>query len=145
MPLRRQLFAFVTVAVVCAVLGEARAADPIERLAGVVDARTYPKLVDAVSRSLDKVVLLDVRVAADDTTLIASTDGHGTAIFVPKGDTEIYVPQNAGVRQNPLRIEGFYTVRNGGMNQGIVAYALEAAPGVKPPAESAGLKTIELK
>lgn len=119
--------------------------EPVERVAGRLDARTYPTLVELVARNLDKVVAVDVRIAADGKALVASSDGHGTAIFVAKGDTEIYVPQNAGVRRDPPRIEGVYTVRNGGINQGIVAYALESVPGAKAPAGGAAVRTTELK
>lgn len=141
MPLRRIALALLAAT---ALAFSARAAEPLERVAGKLDARTYARLVDIVERNMDKVVRLDLRVVADGKALIAATDANGTAIYVPKGGSELYLPNSAGVRQGQLRIEGAFTVRNGGMNQGVVSYALEALPG----AEGAGGRTrkaIELK
>ncbi|MFD1332504.1 hypothetical protein ACFQ4O_10890 [Methylopila musalis] len=139
--------AALTLALSAALAPGAALAEAADRLAGQIRAANFNELRAFADRHVDKVVVLDVAVLAGSRSKAAELkmDGGpgGVSVFLaeprdpdaaPKtpGDRfELFVMKGEGVQQNPPRIMGAYRLSYGGMNQGIVSYALEpvaAAP-----------------
>ncbi|GLK76425.1 hypothetical protein GCM10008171_16790 [Methylopila jiangsuensis] len=154
--MQTRTFAALALAAALLAPGAARAEDAA-RLAGQIRAANFSELRAFADRHMDRLVRVDVAVLTGSRSKKAELkmDGGpgGVSVFLaeprdpnaaPKapGDRfELFVMKGEGVQANPPRIMGAYRVTYGGMNQGIVSYALEPAPNAP---EATG-KTTTLK
>ncbi|RIX99234.1 hypothetical protein D3218_15830 [Aureimonas flava] len=144
MPTRRALF--LAAALGCLAVPALAAQDRILRVEGALTARTYPGLEAFLSNSVGTIVGLDIRADADQEGLSASTDGGRFVAYRPGSgsETEIVADGGFGFQHGAVTLEGFFSVKDGGMNQGIVSLFLERQPDASIRLSDTPVKAIRI-
>ncbi len=145
MPTRRTL---LVAALVLALAPPASARqDQILRVEGALTAQTYPGLEAFLSNSIDTIVGLDIRADAGGAGLSVSTEGDRFVAYRlgPGSETEIVADDGFGFQHGSVTLEGFFSVKYGGMNQGIVSLFLERQPDASVRLSDTPVKTLRIE
>lgn len=106
---------------------------PILRVGGAVTAANYTGLEAFLFNSLDTVVGLKVAFPQGDTQEAGGLDaGESEGRFVahlagPGGESEIVADKGFSFQHGSYVFDGFFVVKSGGMNQGIISLYLDRA------------------
>lgn len=125
---------------------------PVTVFQGAVNGRSAQKFFARVADQADKIVGLKVMLDPDGK-LVAEESGDGLVLYLSgsvasRADTDNFQLMLKGgfARDRSFwRVDGFYTVKYGGMGQGIMAYALEPVKESDVLLSGAKLKTVEVR
>ncbi|WP_312796770.1 hypothetical protein [Tianweitania sp.] len=122
----------------------------ILRVNGDVSAANYGGLESFLFNSVDKLIGLKIRFEANPDaepgTVSASQDGDLFIAYLRKDEPESQISAKAGVnfQNGGYVLDGFFTVKDAGMNQGITALFLEKSDSGAVLAANPAIKDIEI-
>ncbi|WP_279479009.1 hypothetical protein [Aureimonas sp. SK2] len=145
MPTRRA-FLLAAAALACLASPASATQDRILRVEGALGAKTYPGLEALLSNSVDTIVGLDIRADQAEKGISVSTEGDRFIAYLTGqgSDTQIVADGGFGFRQGAVTLEGFFSVKYAGMNQGIVTLFLERQPDASVRLSAAPVKSIPI-
>jgi len=109
----------------------------IPQLSGTLTESTYPEFEKFVDEHVNKVIALKITVersASDAAPLQADANNGQLVVYLNSApdepsESEIVAGGGFSLHNGSYVLEGLFTVKNGGMHQGVISYSLKKADG----------------
>ena len=144
---RRHLMRLALIGLAAPAVARAQQHPPIDELHGSLTRRSFQMLETSVVRHLDKVLALRISAApsAPDSGFFCGVEnGLFLAYLAPRPRTQVSATGGFAEKDGQVEINGVFRATNAGMNQGILAYALEPVPQAELPPQGTEFRRVEL-